>query len=328
MSDDTKIVDRSSTAGLSAFEASRKTAEHDRKKVSVNPAASLPLVNDRIPDYLPASSDDIVENVKLSYVQRVLQGMSALFLPGIDKDELSQISEAQKIDQSLQSIGSRPVLDKPNIAFNAANLEMTLKKIENKKLVNPVANSDQTTSRSGFGELSEAELEKLTYDMHHGQIKNRHMASITFKDTIIQDSNDKKRLFATYLDLAEEARLKGKNSRLFNWISTGGGIIGGAVCIGGLVALAIGTGGVGAIFAIAGGAASLASGGASIASALFKYQGNQVAGDAFVVREKSNMKNDEIKAKLLDMEENDNSITQLWASLGQLLRNKPTNMFK
>ena len=110
----------------------------------------------------------------------------------------------------------------------------------------------------------------------------------------------------------------------------GAGVIGGAVFIGGLIALAVGTGGaaVPAILAIAGGVAGIAAGGTGIGGSIFKYQGNQATGGAFVAREKGNLKKDEIMTKIQNMEENDNSITQLWSSLGTLLRNTPSNMFR
>lgn len=333
---DTKITNQPFTGKVNTFESHLKTVDDDVKKVDANPAAvQQPIVEEQIPEYIPVKSnetvDDATSSSKGSYVKELFKKMWTLFAPSAEKED-SQVVESKKIDQSMQAIGSRPVLQKPKIgpATGVDSLVSALKKVEETKLVKSVANSEETSSNRGFGELSEAELEKLTYEMHHNQIDIRQKASITLKDNIIQDSRDKKRLFEQYLDLLEEARQKAKNSKIFNWISVGAGIIGGAVFLGGLVALVVGTGGAAlpALLAAGGGIAALASGGSGIGGAVFKFLGNQASGDAFVTREKGNMKKDDIMAKLQNMEENDNSITALWSSLGQLLRNTPSNMFR
>ncbi len=333
---DTKITGQPFTGKVNTFESHLSTADGDVKKVDANPSAvQQPVVQEQIPEYIPVKSnetvDDSTSSTKGSYVKELFKKMWVLFAPSAEKED-SQVAESKRIDQSMQAIGSRPVLQKPQIApaTGVDSLVSALKKVDESKLVKAVANSEETSSRAGFGELSEAELEKLTYEMHHNQIDIRQKASVTLKDNIIQDSRDKKRLFEQYLDLLEEARQKAKNSKIFNWISVGAGIIGGAVFFGGLVALLVGTGGAAlpAVLAAAGGVAALASGGSGIGGSVFKFQGNQASGNAFVTREKGNMKKDEIMTKIQNMEENDNSITQLWSSLGQLLRNTPSNMFR
>lgn len=331
---DTKITNQPFTGKVNTFESHLKNADDDVKKVDASSVAvQQPLPEEHLQEYIPVKTtetvDEATSQTKGSYLKELWRKMWTLFAPSEEKED-SQVSEAKKIDQSNQVIGSRPVLVKPSVgpAAGVDSLVSALKKVEDSKLVKPATDTEE--SKRGFGDLNEAELEKLTYEMHHNQIDIRKKAGVTLKENIIQDSMDKKRLFAQYLDLLEEAREKAKRSKIFNWVSVGAGIIGGAVFVGGMIALAVGTGGVAlpAVLAAAGGIAGLASGGSVISGSVFQYLGNQASGDAFVSREKGNMKKDEIMAKLQNMEENDNSITQLWSSLGQLLRNTPSNMFR
>ncbi|MEM1283714.1 MAG: hypothetical protein AAGG81_09205 [Chlamydiota bacterium] len=332
---ETKITNQPFTGKVNTFESHLKNIDDDVKKVDTSPVnAQQPIVEEQIPEYIPASSDDNVDDStsssKGSIIKELFKKMWTFFVPNAEKEE-NQVAESKKIDQSMQAIGSRPVLEKPKIgpATGTESLVAALEKVKDSKLVQPVTNNEETSSRSTFGELNESELDKLTFDMHHNQIDIRKKASVTLKDNIIQDTRDKKRLMNEYLDLLEEARQKGKNSKIFNWISIGAGVIGGALAVGGLVALILGTGGTAvSIIAAFGGIAAIASGGTEIGSSVFKYLQNQAQGDAFVTREKGNMKKDDIMAKLQNMEENDNSITQLWSSLGQLLRKAPSNMFR
>lgn len=337
---DSKIIDQPFAGRVNSFETHLNNIQSDARKVDPSAVIQPQSIADGLmPDYLSDLANSALDGteslVKSSYIKKLLQTMRTHLLPTPAKVEKSPVEPTiakAPIDRSLQTIGSRPVLERPTIppAAGTNSLVAALTSSEGRKQINPAANNNEIPTGKKFGQIGEAELEKLTFDTHHSQIKIRQQASINLKDTILQESEEKKRLFATYLDLIEEARQKGANSRIFNWISTGVGIIGGAVCIGGLIALAIGTGGlaVPAILAIAGGIAGIAGGGALISGSIFKYQGNQATGDAFVAREKGNMKKDEIMAKLQDMETNDNSITQVWSSMAQLLRNTPSNMFR
>jgi hypothetical protein len=333
---DTKVTNQPFTTKVNTFEALLDNVDEDIKKVDASQTASQqPVMEEYIPEYIPVKNNETVEDstssTKGSYVRELFKKMWVLFAPSAEKED-SQVTEAKKIDQSLQAIGSRPVLQKPQLGPTSSlnNIVSALKKVEEQQLIKAVDKKEETPERPGFGELSESELEKLTYESHKNQIDIRQKAGVTLKDNIIQDSEDKKRLWKTYLDLLEEARQKSRNSKIFSWIGIGAGVIGGAVFVGGLIALAVGTGGaaIPAILAVAGGVAGLAAGGTGIGGSIFKYQGNQATGGAFVAREKGNLKKDEIMTKIQNMEENDNSITQLWSSLGTLLRNTPSNMFR
>lgn len=340
---DAKVENHTFTRNVNAYDTQLSNVKEDSQKVDVNltGVSQHTQTIEQIPDYVPVENTEAIEEpsstTRGSYFKNLLRKIWSLFVPTTEKED-PQIVEAKKIDQSVQAIGSRPVLQKPKISHSEGleSLVAALKSVEEKKINKAVENVDEKVQsedfpvQRGFGSLSEAEVEKLTYEMHQNQINIREKAGVTLKENIIQDTAAKKRLWKMYLDLLEEAAQKAKNSKIFNWISIGAGVIGGAVLIGSLVAVAVASGGVAlpAVLAIAGGIAAIAGGGSGIGGAIFKYQGGQAAGNATVMREKQNMKKDEIMAKLQNMEENDNSITQLWSNLGQLLRNTPSNMFR
>ncbi len=156
------------------------------------------------------------------------------------------------------------------------------------------------------------------------------MTGRTIQESIFQDHEEKQRLWKQYLDLKQEAARKAKYSKIFAWMGVGTGVIGASVLLGGGIAAAVGTGGLAipAILAAAGGLAAVAGGGTEIASSALKFLGNKSAGESFEMKAKSDLKKDEIVSKIQDMEQNDNSISQLWGNIAQLLRNTPKNMFR
>lgn len=310
----------------------------DALKSNINPLAQVPesIPMGQIPDSFPTNDVKSVEAAKpsrFSAIKATFNKILSLFAPDLTKDE-SQVEEAKIIDQSIQVIGSRPVLQKPESGPRGSvdGLFSALKKAEAEHLITRVNNKDvgenveidAPKERISLSDINDSALERATFDVHKEQVKIREKASVNDSQAIIEHGNEKKRLWTQYLDLKAEAQRKGEQSKILGWLSFGSGLIGGALFLGGLVATIL-TGGAalpGAI-AVAGGIAALSGGGNQIGSSILGYQSNVRTGESLSVKEEVNFKKDAIMAKLQNMEDNDNSITQLWSNIGQMLKNMP-----
>lgn len=277
-----------------------------------------------------------------------------VMLLGVDEAEQEdRLAEAKKMEQQVQMIGIRPVLEKPksNAVGGANHLLSALKKasevsaIQRIDSVNDSVEVEAPTKRkySEDGDaliefapemkkqrLDETAIEKETIEVNKLMVENRQKASANLSESILHEGEEKKRLWKQYLDLKAEAEKKAKQSKILSWTSIGTLVISGALVIAGIIA-AIFTGGLGSIFAafaIAGGVAGISTGGTQIASSVVGYQGNLINGEAFVMKEKQGLKKEQIVSALQSLESNDNSITQLWANLAQILRNMPTDMLR
>lgn len=270
-------------------------------------------------------------------------------------EQEDQLAEAKKAEQQMQMIGIRPVLEKPLThslksaqhllgALKKADQELLVKKVDS---INDPMEVEQPTKRNYTDELEgqaemappvknervqfldETKLEKDTIEANKLIVENRAKENANLSDTIVHEGEEKKRLWKQYLDLKAEAELKAKHSKILGWTTLGIGIISGALLIAGIIG-AIFTGGasLGAAIAIAGGIAGMSGGGTQIASSVTGYQSNLISGEAFVMKEKQGLKKEIIMNSLQSIETNDNSITQLWSNLAQLLRNMPTDMMR
>ena len=314
--------------------------EKDSKRVSINtgavsPQDSLVNSNSNSLNLCDLQEENLIESTqpaKSSYVMELLKKTWALISE--PKKEESQFSEEQR-DKSLQISNSRPLLAKPD-KKNEVDMNDVLALFNNEESVKQTNNienqldNNMESSQKNFSDIGEAEIEVAIYDVHKNQAKIRQKASINLKDSILQDAEEKKRLWAQYLDLKKEAERRAKYSKIFTWMTIGTGIIGGSLLVGGIIAAAVGTGGMAipAVLAIATGLAGVVGGCSGISGSVFSFLGNKSQGEAFVVKEKGNLKKDEIMAKLQSIEQTENSVTEVWSNLGRLLRNTPNNIFR
>lgn len=295
--------------------------EENSKHVAINPAALLPqdsLVNGNILDSsnLDLDIESVTENVsssKPSYVLELLKKAWSLVASEPKKEE-SQFSEEQR-DKSIQASYSRPLLAKPETK-NDAEMNDFFALFNNDETIQPVNNSnnsennDLNSNQKNFSDIGEGEIEKVIYDVHKKQAKIRQTASINLKDSILQDAEERKRLWTQYLDLKKEAERREKYSKVFNWLTIGTGVIAGSLLVGGIVAAVVGTGGMAAVPAallLATSLAGIVGGCTGISGSVFSFLGNKSQGNAFVVKEKSNLKKDEIMAKLQSIEQSERS---------------------
>lgn len=315
--------------------------EKDSKRVSVNigtvsPQDSLVNSNSNSLNLDVIQEENLIESTqptKPSYVMELLKKTWALISE--PKKEESQFSEEQR-DRSLQISNSRPLLAKPD-KKNEVDMKDFLALFNNYgdsvQQTNNIENqldSNMKSPQKNFADIGEAEVEVAIYDAHKNQVKIRQKASINLKDSILQDAEEKKRLWAQYLDLKKEAERRAKYSKIFTWMTIGTGVIGGSLLVGGIIAAAVGTGGMAipAVLAIATGLAGIVGGCSGISGSVFSFLGNKSQGEAFVVKEKGNLKRDEIMAKLQSIEQTERSVTEVWSNLGRLLRNTPNNIFR
>jgi len=274
-------------------------------------------------------------------------------LLGTDEAEQEdQLAEAKKTEQQIQMIGIRPILEKPRsnsltgahellAAMKRADQELLIKRVDSTNDSMEVEQPGKRKDTDALEELAppvkkprtqafdETQLEKETIEINKMMVENRTKETANLSDTIIHEGEEKKRLWKQYLDLKAEAELKAKQSKILSWVTIGIAVISGALLIAGIVG-AIFTAGasLGAAIAIAGGIAGMSGGGTQIASSVMGYKGNLVSGEAFVMKEKQGLKKEIIMNSLQNMESNDNSITQLWSNLAQLLKNMPTDMLR
>lgn len=316
--------------------------EENSKRMSVNIGGVSPqdsLMNSNIFDPSNLGSvqeENLVESTqptKSSYVMELLKKTWALISE--PKKEESQFSEEQR-DKSVQVSNMRPLLAKPerkdevDMKDFLALFKMDEESVKQFDKIENELESNTDSPQKNFSDIDEAAIEVAIYDVHKNQVKIRQKASINLKDSILQDAEEKKRLWTQYLDLKKEAERRAKYSKIFTWMTIGTGIIGGSLLVGGIIAAAVGTGGMAipAVLAIATGLAGVVGGCSGISGSVFSFLGNKSQGEAFVVKEKGNLKKDEIMAKLQNIEQTENSVTEVWSNLGRLLRNTPNNIFR
>lgn len=287
---------------------------------------------------LPQQTDAVEESkgAKFSSVKELLKKAWSLFIPDATKDE-SSLVEANKIDLSMQTIGSRPVLSMPRQDFTngTQGLMALLKQSDSEQLIKKVNHDaeaievEKPKAERSYSNSDEAAVEKATYDIYKDQSKIRDKASVTISQSIIQKGEEKKRLWKQYLDLKEEAQRKARQSKILGWLGIGTGIIGGALFLGSIIAAVV-TGGAAlpVAFAVVGGIAAISQGSTQIGGAILGHQSAVQTGESFVVKEEMTLVKDEIEKMVQKHGDNDDSITQLWSNLSQMLKNAPTDIFR
>lgn len=230
-------------------------------------------------------------------------------------------ADAKKAAFPEMAFSTIPTLQKPREVTGQVPLINLLKRAEKKQY---------QVQRKAFDELGDAEIELMSYEMHLHQIDLYKKEGMTLRDGLIQGGIEKRRLWSKYLELVDEARDKQKSSKIFNWISFGGGVIGGAVFVGGLLTLVVGSGGTAlpGLITAAGGLASITSAGTRVSGAIYNYQGNVIVGESMETREKQKTIHDKILENLQDIESNDRSIVQISSRLASLLENHPQDILR
>ncbi|MEC7838814.1 MAG: hypothetical protein VX777_02100 [Chlamydiota bacterium] len=320
--------------------------QEDVKKNVHNPSAHPyphPMNNGNFPDTsnidpnTPPTVEEVTQTRPTGFWGSVKRKVMSLFGARFSGEEEDPVVEAKRVDNTAQTIGSRPGLEKPKeIHADADRLKEALKKAIGEKKVKEVNSEDESVDADGnmgmltFHVEGEAELEKGMFDSlkHAAEIRNKH--NVNLKDAIVEKSNEQQRLYKQYLDLKAEAEKKSKISKIFTWVGIGAGVIGGAVILGGLIAAVVGSGGaaLGAVLGIAAALATVAGGSSSITGSVFKFLGNKDSGKSFAAKERGKILKDEVTEKIKELEDNNNKLTQLWSNLAMLLRMDPKDIFR
>ncbi len=281
---------------------------------------------------VPQAVEEKKESSRISYVKELFKKAWSLFASDSTKE-----GEAKVFDPSLEPLDSRPVLDKPILQAAASHraLMNVFQKTEDEKKVKAIRDETDEidlnpTKNHIFQSIDESELDMKIFEMQKTQVTLREKEGVTLKDGLLQDAEEKKRLWNQYINLKETAANRAKYSKVFSWISVGTGVVGASVFIGGAIIAIVGSAGtaIPAVLVVGGGLAAIAGGGSGVSGSVLGFLGSKAAGESFTAKELGNLKKDEIIAKLQNMEQNDNSIAQMWGNISQMLRNIPSNMFR
>lgn len=170
-----------------------------------------------------------------------------------------------------------------------------------------------------------AETDELVHQLYKNQSKIIQESRRLEGALMTQTMKEKEELHREYIKLKEEAEQRKKASKIFSWMGIASGILGGTFLVATLAAASLGTAGIGlgAFFAAAGGLATICGGNQKIIGSVFSYLGDKSMGDSVQFKEESNLKKGIITQRLDNIQQHDNSFTQLWGNASQFIKNEP-----